>query len=93
VKKYKKLGFIEEIKFILKNLADEHDGCLSYSTLENLYRNKFEKKRSDFNIRMSILKTQNLCNDIDFGGYDEMGFEITSQGYEFLTFIEKRKRG
>lgn len=77
--------------FILSKIANEDDRILELRYIKSLYEQEFpEREQSELQIILNELQRRDLIYETECGDYDEICFEITSEGLKRLKKLKKK---
>jgi hypothetical protein len=81
----------KEHYFILSKIANEDDRILELRYIKSLYEQEFpDREQSELQIILNELQRRDLIYETECGDYDEICFEITSEGLKRLKKLKKK---
>jgi len=81
----------KEHYYVLSKIANEDDRIFELRYIKSLYGQEFpDREQSDLQIILNELQRKELIYETECGDYDEICFEITSEGLKRLKKLKKK---
>lgn len=81
----------KEHYFVLSKIANEDDRTFELRYIKSLYEQEFpDREQSDLQIILNELERRELIYETECGDYDEICFEITTEGLIHLKKLKKK---